>query len=169
MARYVRLYNSPTPERPGSILGFSKSIAEAAYDDGLSQWLVKRGYSPVMESEEQRAAHVTLPMMPLVAAAAILKQMGVRAAKPEDLVLKNTIPTEAYYTAPGIPLPERTVSVAHMFIEPPLQDDDLVPLGQRLSFLGVLDDNGLRQHHFVDNRGTLPVAEDTSRIIYSWG
>lgn len=169
MARYIRLYNSPDHENPGSILGFSRGIADGAYDTFLHGWLKRRSYRPTEESAEQRQSHIVLRPMPKQIAQATLIHMAMHGVKPEYLFAKQTIPTQAYYTAPGIPLPPDTVSVSHLLIEPPLRDADLGPLGLCLSSLKSVYDAGLRKHYFVDSRTKPPQQEDISNILYNWG
>ena len=145
MARYIRLYESPTQERQGNILGFSAGIVEGAHDPELHKWLEERGYTATPESDEQRKANLNLGGF--------------------------AIRTVEYHEAVGIPLPEKTVSAGHLFVEPPIKEDDLRPLGEFLSHLGSIDDGGLRQHLFIDNRREKPQAHDFSpnNVIAWWG
>lgn len=144
MARYIRLYNSPSAERPGNILGFSSSIATAAHDPALHDWLEGRGYAVTTESLHQVVA---------------LRVVG-------GFVLR----TLEYHQAPGIPIPEDTVSASHLFVEPPLKQEDLEDLGLQLSLLGAVNDHGMRRHYFVDNRDTNPEPHSThaGKIIACW-
>lgn len=143
MARYARIYKNPKNPQ-SNIIGFSGGLFPAAQDPELFSWLERRGYTVTPESPEQRNANF------------ILGDMMVR--------------TEAYHDAPGIPLPERTVSAAHLMIEPPLKNDDLLPLGAFLSHLASIDDGGLRRHLLVDNRDRPPEPYQSgpSNVIYRW-
>ena len=145
MARYIRLYESPTQEKQANILGFSSGIAYGARDPELHLWLEERGYTVTPESDEQRKAYIYLGGL--------------------------AIRTTEYREAVGIALPEKTVSAGHLLIEPPIRDEDLRPLGEFLSQLASIDDGGLRQHLFVDNRQieAKPYDFNPDNLIAWWG
>lgn len=143
-------------------------MAEGAHDRHLHMWLENRGYTVTHESEEQRKGLISLPKIPLDTARTALQAMGLGYVDPKHFAVTHTIPSASYYTAPGIPLPDDTVSVSHMLIEPPLKEEDLQPLGLCLSSLGTLYDGGLRKHFFVDSRVSSPTPEDKTNVIYAW-
>ncbi|MCA9318227.1 hypothetical protein KDA06_01140 [Candidatus Saccharibacteria bacterium] len=169
MARYIRLYNTPEQTSPGSILGFSLSLTEAAYDPFLHDWLNGRGYTVTEESDAQKAEHTMLPKIGDTVTRCILQTIGVPDIRPSSLDVNRAVPNAGYFTAPGIPLPDDTVSASHLLIEPPLRDEDLQPLGLCLSSLAAVDDQGLRKHFFVDSRDTTPKAYSRDEVIYAWG
>ncbi|HEY4963820.1 MAG TPA: hypothetical protein VIH90_03945 [Candidatus Saccharimonadales bacterium] len=144
MARYIRLYESPSLEKHGNILGFSGGIAEGARDPELHRWLEERGYTATPESEAQTNS--------------ILYLAGL------------AVRTVQYHQAEGIPLPERTVSAGHLLIEPPIRDEDLRPLGEFLGELESINDGGFRMHAFIDNRSEDAEAFDFSpdNLVLSW-
>ena len=170
MARYVRLYNSPNPERPGSIVGFSRSIYQGAFDDFLKKWLENRGYTVTQESPEQQACRGSLGGSSNEGLATDIARILGIDVRGKSLFPESALTTKGYATAPGIPLPEQTVSSSHLLIEPPLKDEDLEPLGLCLSSLESLYDEGMRKHCFIDNR-TVEPEEPTrqSQILYAWG
>ena len=145
MARYIRLYESPSQEKKGNILGFSSGIAYGAVDPELHQWLSERGYTATPESEEQSKANLNLGGF--------------------------AIRTVQYHQATGIPLPENTVSAGHLLIEPPLKDEDLRPLGEFLSQLPSIDDGGFRMHALIDNRReeARPYDFSLDSVVLRWG
>jgi hypothetical protein len=145
MARYIRLYECPSQEKQGNILGFSSGIANGVRDSELHHWLSERGYTVTPESDEQTKANLNLGGF--------------------------VVRTAQYHEATGIPLPEKTVSAGHLLVEPPLKDEDLQPLGELLSHLDSIDDGGLRQHLFIDNRTEEPQAYDfnPNNVIAWWG
>lgn len=143
MARYVRLYNSPDAGRPASLLGFSNSVGKAAEEPQLEAWLNDRGYKVTHESEEQNQSKLSLGWL--------------------------TMGTTAYREAPGIPIPTGTVSATHLQIEPPIADEDVLPLGYQLSQLSSLNDGGMRRYVFIDNRSIEPETYGEAGKVIAWG
>lgn len=86
------------------------------------------------------------------------------------LATSYVVPTPEYYDAPGIPIPEETVSVTHLLVEPPLKNEDVGVVADCLRSLESVYDAGLRQHYFIDNREAMPKAENAEQgsIIAFW-
>lgn len=143
MARYIRLYESPTPDIKGNILGFSRGIAEGAQDPTLHQWFTERGYRVTAESDEQRKARY-------------VGGMSVRTVR--------------YHEAAGVPVPQKTVSVGHLLVEPPVKNSDLQPLGEFLRGIESIDGDGMYQYFFIDSRDDEPRVFDFEPIdiIAAW-
>ncbi|HPR09936.1 MAG TPA: hypothetical protein PLT04_05225 [Candidatus Saccharibacteria bacterium] len=169
MARYIRPYDIPEHANSASILGFSLSVTEAAYDPTLHDWLKERNYTVVQESDAQKTAHIVLPKMGALLAGVLLEKMKLKGIRPSSLDVSRAAANHEYYTAPSIPLPPDSVSAAHLLVEPPLRNEDLQPLGLCLSSLAAVRDDGLRRHFFVDSRGQTPTAYSRDEVIYAWG
>jgi hypothetical protein len=142
MTRHIRLYDSPAEEKPGNVLGFSCGLAHVAEHPAVANWLIEKGYTVTPESAEQKRSKI--------------KALG-----------GLTLVTAACRQADGIPLPGNTASIAHVLIEPPLQDGDVADLGAFFSSLAALR-IGENPTFFLDNRQIEPNSIELTNVVATW-
>lgn len=139
--QYIGIYDNPNFKQ-GTTLGFSQKITEYVNNPELHEWLIDRGYQVTIEP----ATEYTL-----------------------QEVDGHVWHVQTYVEPPLIDPPERRVASCHLYIEPPLRDEDVIPMAQMLGRLSSID-IGLGLCHLVDNRD-IPVEDLTQwagEVINSW-
>jgi hypothetical protein len=126
--RIVRIYDSPDPERAGTVIGFGGSTAEAAYDPSVHSWFREHGYQSLA------------PLGTL----ALMRSGG----RPLEVVNDSD---ECLYQRAYVPIPPESSSDAHLFVEPPLNQDDTQAFAKAISGFSSCD-SGNHFAYLYDSR-----------------